>query len=229
MPTILQKIERERNLARTKESVQVETMVLVTLSAEAKSAIDLAWCKGLGSKRTLIVLKPGESVQQPLDKTRAWFGPWDRFAEYEVCRDEAITEVLRDHIAIESARFLNGFDYPRGTGRGYNPSMDPVGPHRAPDVVLTKLFSDGTRGEPIRIHEVYGIGEFDDLKFDHKPSVEELEAHYQAKLRDRDVELQGMREMLVRLEGKFDGAVLGATATAIASEKKHNGREQAPV
>lgn len=220
MATLLTKIDRERTLDQSKESTAVEKICLVTLAKDAPRPLELEWCKGRGFKKTLLILRPGETIQQPLDKCHAWFGPFDLFKVYENTHDEKTLEVLRDHISIESARFLSRYDYPRELGEGYKPNMTPSGPHRAPDVTITVLNADGTSEEPVRLHQIYGIGEFDELKdtFKRKETVEEIRARFEADLRAKDEEVRKMRHDLAELAGVVKGAMAPAEAEKVVDK-----------
>jgi hypothetical protein len=225
MPSMLTKIERDKALseALAPNSV-VERLCRITLSKSAPRPIELRWLRDRFSKETLILLKPGQTVEQPLNKCHSWFGPFYRYAEYESAikkGEEKVAAVLRDHIATETARYLNRYDYPRGNGRGSQPDMQPVGPHRSPDVTIQVLDPEGHHDAPIRLHEVYGVGDFDDLKDTfHKPETEaEIKARYESKLKSQATEfLERDRERETQL-ASLVGQVTALVAVGAVAKK----------
>jgi hypothetical protein len=227
MGTILTKIDKERQLKQSREITVIEKMARIHLAHDSQRPLELNWCKGRGFKNTIIVLRPGDSVVQPVEKARAWFGPFDRFEEYEQCTDEAILEVLRDHIAIESARYLMRYDYPRGQ-KGFHPDMNPIGPHRSPDIDITILSEDGKDPDPISLYEIYGIGDFDDLKdtWAHHETEGEIRKRMDARLREKDKEVEAMRRELAELKGLVVGRA--ETIAAGAKNKPVKATETAP-
>src|SRR5215469_1785486 len=160
--SLLQKIDRERQISRDSEVVEAAKMVNVHLSADWPRPIEIGWCMGRGHKNTLVIVRPGQTVVQPLDRMRSLFGPFDLFEIYRNETSEKKLEAYREILATESARVLNRYDYERLAGEGYKPKMTPTAPHRFPDLTMTILNSDGTTEPPLRLHELYGIGEFDD-------------------------------------------------------------------
>ena len=203
--TLLQKLDRERSLVRSREPKTIEQLCRITLAADASGHVDIPWCEGLGKKTILYVLEPGKSIVWPLNRTRAYFGPFDLYTEYEATTDERKLTELRDIISSETARYLNRYDYPRDNRTG-----QPVGPHRAPDVTVEIVRGDGSYEPALRLYEVYGIGEFDDLAFDRKPTEEELRTHYEAQLRERDVVLEAARREMAELKGMIMGSGVAA-------------------
>lgn len=211
--SLLQKIDRERQITRDSTEVEAAKMARVYLAPSWPRPVELPWCLGRGHKSTLVILRPGHSVDQPLDKVRSWFGPFDLFKVYEQCTNEKELEGLREIIAVESARYLNRYDYERLAGEGYKPKMTPTAPHRSPDVTITVLNSDGSTEEPVRLHEVYGIGEFDDIQFEKRESLEEITARYERELAAKD---EAHRAELHRLEtgqAELAGLVKGLIVT----------------
>jgi hypothetical protein len=213
--TFFDKIDRERSLNKSREPKMIEQLCRITLAADAPSHIDIPWCEGLGKKTILYVLEPGKSIIWPKNRTVSYFGPFDLEEEYEKTTDERKLNELREIIAVEKARYVNRYDYPRDNHTG-----NIVGPHRSPDVTIDLIGSDGGSEKSWRLYQIYGLGEFDDVKFDHKPSIEELEAKYEAKLREKDAAVDEMRRALAKLEGKFEGAVAGAVAVETRHSKK---------
>ncbi len=212
MATLLQKIDQERTLEASRESTEVAKICRVTLAKDSPRPLELRWCQGRGFKDTLLVVKPGGSVDQPLDKCHAWFGPFDLFKVYLETRDEKTLEMLRNHIATESARYLNRYDYERAGGEGYKPKMNPTAPHRSPDVTITVMNADGTTDEPVRLYQVYGIGEFDDLQFAPKETEEQIRARFESQLLAKDAEHRSEVEALRRDVAQVTGIVKGFVA-----------------
>ena len=208
--TFFDKIDRERSLIRSREPKLIEQLCRITLAADAPSHIDISWCEGLGKKTILYVLEPGKSMVWPLNKTRSYFGPFDLEEEYARTTDERRIAEMRELISVEKARYVNRYDYPRDkTGK-------PIGPHRSPDVTLEVLDHEGHATKATRLYELYGLGEFDDVKFDHKPTEEELRSHYEAQLRERDVTLEAARREMAELKGMILGSGAAAHKSAPA-------------
>lgn len=204
---LLQKIDRDRSLVRSREQKVVEQLCEITL-AEGQPFFDVEWCEGLGKKTIRYAFEAGKPVVWPLNRTIAYFGPFNLFEVYERTTEEQKINDLRDIIAKESARYADRYGYPCE-----EKTNKILGPHRSPDVSIVIVDSEGNRSKPYRLYELYGFGEFDDVKFDKKPSEEELEAHYQQRLRESDVALEATRRELAELRGM----VLGR-AQAIAQE-----------
>jgi hypothetical protein len=220
MPTLLQRIDRDATLAQAsaKEPTAVAKICRVSLAENAKIPVELSWLRGLGAKKELLILRPGKALDLPLDRCHIWFGPFDRFAEYEEeinrpIPNEKVIGVLRDHIATESARILFQWGYPY-KGRGYHPDMTPIGPHRFPDVTIQTLNAEGENGDPIRCHEVYGIGEFDETEFSTMETEDQIRQRYETQLRERESQVEEMRREVAKLTGLVQGVV-------IATDPKH--------
>jgi hypothetical protein len=224
MPTMLTKIDNERATVQARESTVIEKMCRITLSKDSPRPYEWSHCTGRGPRTTTRqILKPGESLVRTLDMAESHFGPFSRFAEYMNTTDERLLDALRDRISIESARYLMRYDYPRESGEGYKPKMTPTGPHRSPDMTMTVIAADGTESEPIRLYEVYGIGEFDDLKdsFAPKETQASIEARFQAELHAKDEVLADYRRELAKLSGMVEGLIaVGAVKTAPAVKAK---------
>jgi hypothetical protein len=234
MTSFLDDIDNERILHRGSDPTAPEEMCRVHLSKQWVRPVILAWCAGHNqgnmnppARETRLIVNPGKSVEQPLSKVRAWFGPFDLYEKYATMEDSPTREMLRSHIALETARAVLRYDWPKGNGRGYHPDMMPVGHNRMPDVSITVLDPEGNHPEPIRIYQLYKLGEFDPLKdtFVAKKTQAELAAEYEEDLRKRDHEASALRRELAELRGEFAGAVKGAVAVATAKEKVANGRE----
>lgn len=180
----LDELERDSSSEQIAAYVLSERQCRITLSADWPRIVPLAWHPGKVGKPSVIPLAPGKSVIQPLGKTQCWFGPVATYFDIKVATDEKKKQTLRDLYKAERTRYLDRYDYPRGDGKGAKPIMTPSGPHRSPDVTITILEADGTESEPVRLYELYKIGEFDPIKdtFFVKESPEQIEARYQAEL-----------------------------------------------
>jgi len=208
---ITREIDRQHSLTRSREPKIIESLCRISLSAEAPSHLDIPWCEGLGKKTILYVLEPGKSITWPLNRAIAYFGPFTLFDEYAKTNDEQKKIEIGEIIHTEMWRLLNRFDYPRAKDGAV------TGPHRAPDVTIEVLDSNNrAASKGYEIHKLYGIGKYDDVQFEKPPTEAEVRSKYEAILAEKDEQLRSMSEMLARLESKFDGAVAGATATAVA-------------
>lgn len=215
---VLAEIDSRRLNARDSVEVEAAKVCRITLSKDAPSAVELPWCAGRGHKRTLIILRPGATVEQPVDKARAWFGPFDLYKVYEECTDEKELDRLAMLIKQETDRYLYRYDYPRESGEGYKPKMTETGPHRSPDVTITILNSDGSEDEPIELHKVYGIGKYDDKVFAESETVADIQARYEAQLAAKEEKVDKLEGHVRELTGLVKGFVAGkATVEAPAA------------
>ena len=201
----LDELDRRSLVESSQSAIEAEKQCKIALAVTWPRAIKLDWMAGKGSRPTVILLEPGKSVTQPLNKTAAWFGPFWVPQEYAGA-DERRKEHLKEFWAAEKMRYLNRYDYPRPASMTKG-SYEPIGPHRSPDVTITIIENDGVENPPIRLYELYKIGEFDPLKdtFIEKPSEEELKAKYEAELSsisDRyERQIQEMRLQLAEVKG----------------------------
>jgi hypothetical protein len=214
----IERIDRDRTLEESRNVVDIEKQCRIELHPEAPQAnIELPWHAGKGHRPTVLLLKRGGTpVVQSLGKAQVWFGPFGLALEFSQTTDERRREKLREEYHREKMRILNRYDYPRGTGRGYNPSMEPIGPHRFPDVVVTILEADGSEVGPYRLHELYKIGHWDPLKdqFEKHESAAEIEARSRAEIESNAARfaevVEAQRREIARLAGMVEGA-LGAS------------------
>jgi hypothetical protein len=230
MPTLLTKIDRERSVTQARESTVIEKMCRITLSANAERPYEWSHCEGRGKRTTLQIIHPGTSIVRTLEMAESHFGPFSRFKEYMDTTDERLLDALRDRISIESARYLMRYDYPREAGEGYKPKMTPTGPHRSPDMTMTVIAADGSESEPIRLYEVYGIGEFDDLKdsFAPKETQASIEARFQAELRAKDDMLADYRRELAKVTGMVEGLIAVGAVKAVPAKPSKPAKTQDP-
>lgn len=224
----IEELDRDTATEQAKQFVLSERQCRMTLAADWPRPVPLAWHPGVIGQRTLLWLNPGKSITQPLPKVQCWFGPFPVYFEIRTAVDEKKKQQLRDLWKSERDRYLNRYDYPRGDGKGVKPVMTPCGPHRSPDVTVTILEDDGAESEPIRLYELYRIGEFDPLidTFVAKESAEQVEARYQAELacvNERyEREVSDFRLQLAELKG-----MIGAKAASDGREIKLNAKGQA--
>lgn len=204
----IEEIDRESIAQQSKGVVEAEKQCRIALSADAPRAVALEWnVGGKHGRPTVIHLEPGKSVVQPLSKAQVWFGPFAVPAEYKQTTDERRREGLRQFWATEKSRVLNRYDYvrPASVAKG---GYEPIGPHRFPDVTVTILESDDSiKHDPIRLHELYKIGDWDPLKdtFGVKESPDEVKARYEAELDDRDKEIIELRRQMSEVAGMVKG------------------------
>lgn len=199
-------LDRQVLREQSKDVVEAERQCKITLSADAAHAIDLDWnVGGKNGRPTRITLEPGKSVVQPLSKAQVWFGPFAAALEYAETTDEKRKQALKEFWATEKARYLNRYDYPRKSAK----EMAPTGPHRSPDVTVTIIEADGSELQPIRLHQLYKIGEWDPNKdlFGPQETAEEIEARYRAELDERDGEVAALRRQVAELAGMVKGVV----------------------
>ena len=225
MATLLTKIDQERSLEKVTDAVENAKMCRITLAADAPRDLPLRWLSGVKARESLIILKRGQSVVQPRDKTRAWFGPFDLFKVYEETRDERKLNELRELIATESARYLSLYGYPMDHGlKTKSIDLTPSGPHRSPDVTITVLNADGSEDAPVRLYEIYGLGEFDENQatFMKPESEAEIKARFEAQLREKDeqhrAEIDAFRLQMAEVAGLVKGRLFTEGATAPAAD-----------
>lgn len=226
MTTILDEIDRERLFKRAEaDQTAPETTCRITLAKDWPKPVELKWCAGYRQRETILMLHPGKTLEQPIGKTRAWFGPFDLHLDYLEMPDGPKREKMRDFIAMEITRFVMRYDWPRGTGRGLNPNMEKVGHNRAPDVAIQKLDPEGQHPKAIRIYEVYKLGEFDPEKdnFKTRKSAAEIEAEFKAQLDDErekhDRKVHELALQMAELKGQFAGAVAGQVSAELNHAK----------
>lgn len=223
----IEELDRDAASEQAKQFILAERQCRMTLAADWPRPVALEWHPGKVGQRTMLWLHPGKSIVQPIGKVQCWFGPFPVYFQIRVETDEKKKQRLRDTWKTERERYLNRYDYPRGTGRGVKPDMTPSGPHRSPDVTVTILEADGTESEPIRLYELYRLGEFDPLKdtFIQKESAEQVEARYKAEgaaMNERyEREAQEFRMQVAELKGLI-GAKVASDGLSMPKEVKMN-------
>lgn len=167
---------------------------------------------GRGSRRARdIDLFKGKSIDVDIKRARAWLGWFTVPHDIEGERNETKVREMNEFFAIERARTLLTFgDYPRP--RKYGDGIDPIGPHRMPDFVATVIEADGSEWEPIRLHELYKIGEFDPLQFTDPDAV--LTAKYEETVAENDM----LKKMLAEMQGQIKGIAAMVKAGAAKGE-----------
>lgn len=194
------------------ENEQRQRQVRVTLAKDAQHRLDLSWNQGgRFGKREPLYLYQGKSVVLPLDRASAFFGPFAWILELETCTDEQRRSALKYTINAEARRILGQYDYDRPLSKGKD-GYEPIGPHRFPDVTVTIINADDTEETPMRLHELYRVGEFDPLKDQliSRETIEDRQAkHEQEIARDRREidELKGMVRGALAGTGKNKDAV----------------------
>jgi hypothetical protein len=221
-------------LIKGSESVVIgDKQCRMTLSAswrpdlpEARRFVALEWHAGRGSRPTLIQLRPGKTVTQPLFKAEVWFGPFSLPMEYAKAESDREREFIRDKYIAEKARVLNRYDYERPLSKGKD-GYEPIGPHRFPDVSVVIIEDDGSQSPVIRLHEHYKIGEFDEAyplsSFGVREHPDEIKARFDAELKATAASYEGqlaeMRRELAKLTGLVQGHVLGQESAKVAAGK----------
>jgi hypothetical protein len=228
----IEELLHEQTVNKANEYAEAEKQCRIHLAADWKADeperlrnVLLTWNPGGPRGRdSLIILKPGHAVVQPLWRAQSWFGPFALWFDFEKAESDKERQHILDKYKAEKYRYLMRYGYPMGNGRGQNPDMTPVGPHRSPDVTVTVIDSEGNDLKPMRLHEVYGIGEFDKAypleSFGHRETPQEVEARltaeltqqadtFKAAMERRDLqfaELAGMVKGLSTVKGaKADG------------------------
>jgi hypothetical protein len=210
----IDELDRAALLEQSKDLVEQEKQVRITLHPDAPREYNFDWHPGKGGRRTVIVIRPGQSIVQPLGKAQAHFGPFDMPRQYANTSDERLKTRIKHDWVEEKTRALARFDYVRPLSikrDGY----EPIGPHRFPHVIVTILEPDGTENKPMDLHELYKIGEWDPLKdtFGVKESVEEVAAKYEAQLDEaasaHAKEISDLKSQFAALGSKLDGYMVG--------------------
>jgi hypothetical protein len=181
----IESLDHEITAQKAKGVVEAERQCRITLATTWPRMVPLEWNPGgTNGRKSVIALYPGQSVVQPLSKAQCWFGPFSLPGEFKHTTDEKRREALKSFYAREKKRYLDRYDYERGTGMGYKPSMTITGPHRSPDVNITIIEADGAEGTPICLHQLYKIGEWDPMKsmFEARETPEQMEERYKAEL-----------------------------------------------
>ena len=190
----LEDLERDDVLARAEKTAELERQCRIHLASDWKKGepdaarvIELRWNPGGPHGRdSLALLKPGATLVRPLWQAQAWFGPFALFFDFKKAETDKQRDFLKAKYRAEKHRVMMKYGYPMGNGRGQNPDMTPVGPHRFPDITVTVIDAEGNDLEPMRLHQVYGIGEFDKAypleSFGHKETPAEVEARLTEEL-----------------------------------------------
>lgn len=213
-----------------KEAEEVEERqrtVRITLTKSAAHRVDLSWnIGGRFGRREPLFLYPGKSVVLPLDRASHFFGPFAWILELQTCTDEARRSALKYTIMTESERVLKRYDYDRPLSKGKD-GYEAIGPHRFPDVTVQILNADDTEEEPMRLHEVYRIGEFDPLR-DQLVPRETLEKREERHKDELENERRKAQETIDELRGEAREA-LGMVKGIVATTKARNNAEHSRV
>lgn len=208
----LAEIDEGRVYEHTADIAELEKLVRIELAADAPRPHELKWMIGRGHRPTCHIIKPGKSVSWPLNKARSEFGPFDMYDLYKKETDEARKAWLYEHIRVEQERYLKRYDYPMA-GTGSKPDLTPIGPHRSPDITITLLDAEGGDVVSYRLHEVYGIGEFEEPSivagFRQQETPAEINARVQADQDAKDAQIEAMRRELAEMKGMFRGVLAG--------------------
>lgn len=235
LPSI-EELEREAIPEKTLRAESLEKQVRITYNGPADSYI-LKWHAGKGHEETQKVLKAGESVVRPVWQARCWLGPFDAYFDFlRTPKDDvAKRQYFKDLFAAERDRLLNRFDWPRAGWRDrHSPSMEKTGHNRMPDFTVEMLDDAGdVLGKPIRLYELYKIGEYDpEIEQFHKPveaeSADDVRAKYEQVIADKDAafakQLSDMNARIAELSGLTTGL-----AVAVGNAKKPAAKETVPA
>lgn len=220
MPSI-EDIDRQELLETSKAQTEPDKQCRITLAKDWKRGdpehrrrIMLPWNPGGPRGRlSVIELAPGKSVVRPLWQAMAWFGPFGLLYDFQKAETETQKQYFREKYAAEKMRILNQYDYPRPTSMGRANSVEPVGPHRFPDVTCTVIDNEGNDMPEMRLHKLYKIGEFDEAypidSFGKTESVEDVKAKYEAELSASALahqkEMQALHAQMKELGGMVKG------------------------
>lgn len=160
--------------------------------------LTLHWHAGQRYKKSpTIELKKGMTIVVPIKRARAWFGwftvPHDMADE----PDESKKRDLRQFFQVETERTKlawGGYVVPRKLSDG----MDPIGPHRFPNVEVNVIEWDGTEWGWMSLHELYKLGKYDSLVF-HDPKADAQQA--------LEAENAQLRRELSSMGGKIDALI----------------------
>lgn len=220
MPDILTLADLDANVERqeVEEIQERQRTVRCILAKTAPHRVDLSWNVGgrFGTREPLY-LYPGKSVVLPLDRASHFFGPFAWILELQTCTDEARRAALKYTVRRESDRILKQYDYERPMSKGKE-GYEPIGPHRFPDVTVTILNADDTEEAPLRLHQLYCIGEFDPLKDQLVPreTIEKKDQRHADELADTkkkaEDDIRELERKVYQAMGKVEGVVAVAKA-----------------
>jgi hypothetical protein len=229
----IEDIDRADLLEKSKPMVEAEKQCRIVLSSDWKKSevdfkrvVELSWNPGTSNGRTsIIALRPGKAVVQPLFRAMTWFGPFGLIAEFQAETNDARKQYLREKYASEKMRILNQYDYPRPVSMAKF-GVEPIGPHRFPDVTVTVIDADGSDRAPMRLHAIYKIGEFDEIypldSFGQRETVDEVKARYEAELEEQAGAFQKQFDEMRRQMSEMAGMVKGL-AVSVQSGAKSGG------
>lgn len=147
---------------------------LAGTSREAERTIVLDHKRDARTPRRYVHLKPGKSVQLPLDLAEAFFGRFsvailERITE---ARTESAKRRLGEEYAMTRAQaILRWGDFPRLARAGSGMTYEPLGPARLPDVTVTIIPAEedettaaDRRYKPVRLRALYDLGDYFDAE-----------------------------------------------------------------
>ena len=184
--------------------------------------VQLRWNPGGPNGRdTLKLLRPGKSLTMPLWQAQSYFGPFALNFDYAMAESEAARERIKAAYEHEKHRILNQYGYPLPLSKSRD-GMEPIGPHRFPDITVSVIEDDGTEQPEIRLHELYEIGAWDKTypldSFGVKETPAQVEARMASELAAKDAqhaaELTGRDKQFAELSGMVKGL-----AVAVAGKK----------
>lgn len=221
-PLTLADLDANVERQEAQENEERQRSVRCSLSKHAKHRVDLSWnVGGRFGKREPLYLNPGKSVVLPLDRASHFFGPFAWILELSApsCTDEQRRSALKYTVNTESRRVLSMYDYERPMSKGKD-GFQPIGPHRFPDVTVTIINADETEEAPMRLHEIYRIGDWDPLKDQLIPheTVVDMEKRHERELeeerRKAAATIDELRSQAKEALGMVKGVVAATTGKA---------------
>jgi hypothetical protein len=216
----ISELDREALVEHSKTQVQADKQCRIMLHESVTTALPLLWnVGGKHGRDTVITVEPGtRGVVQPLAKAQAWFGPFTVPLEYKGA-DERRKDKLRKFWAEEKKRALDRYDYPRPLSVGKD-GLNPVGPHRFPNVIVEIIEDDGSTSGQISLHKLYKIGAYDETypldSFGQKESVEAVKARYEGELAEtaasHERDMAALRAQIAELGGLVKGRLFSLDA-----------------
>lgn len=213
----------DREVPVAGETHEAPRLCRIALSANAPHPIMLRWNPGKGpGVRSRVELKPGAHCVEELTKAEIWFGPFTVPERFALTTDEKKKAGLQQFWRTEKKRALDRYDYPRMGGP--NASMQIIGQHRFPDVTVTVIEPDGAEHEPIRLHELYRIGEFDITPIEMPESADDVRAEYEAKIAaertQHEQQMADLRREVAAMGGQLKGFIDGLKTPVAAGKKE---------
>lgn len=177
----------------------------VSLAKSWPRPIDLSWKRDNRTRAQKIVLRPGKSVVLELGKAQAYFGMFTIPGMIETVNDIRKRERLAEQFkeSRERAILLWG-DSPKPARYGSGMTYEALGPARIPDVTCTVMNADeeADASAPIRIRELYNVGEYVDAEHLVNPGGFAAHKHAEELKASNDFEKASNAEQINVLQGQ---------------------------